>query len=250
MHAAAGLSCVSCHKGDPSTDDMDKAKDPRKGFVAKPKGWAVAQLCGSCHADIERMRIINPRLPTSQLAEYRTSEHGKLAVKGNLRVATCVSCHGNHGIKHVTDAGSPASKGRIVETCTHCHNAAYMKGVSIPTDQLEKYTQSVHGQKRLKERDAERPRLHRLPRQPRRRSARRLRRHPRLREVPRHPGRAVRGLDPRRLLPRRRDAALHDLPQPPRHPRHQRRDAGHGTPRRLRHLPPARRPLRPGDRRP
>ena len=78
-------------------------------------------------------------------------------MKGNLRVATCVSCHGNHGIKHVTDAGSPASKGRVVETCTHCHNAAYMKGVTIPTDQLEKYTKSVHGQKRLKERDSSAP---------------------------------------------------------------------------------------------
>ena len=58
--------------------------------MGKPKGWAVAQMCGSCHSDIERMRVINPRLPTDQLAQYRTSEHGKRAQKGNERVATCV----------------------------------------------------------------------------------------------------------------------------------------------------------------
>lgn len=157
VHRGARISCVDCHHGDASTDDMEKAKDPKKGFVAKPRGLAAAQLCGNCHSDIERMRVLNPRLPTSQLAEYRTSGHGKLAQKGNLRVATCVSCHGFHGIRPVSDPGSPASKGRIVETCTHCHNATYMKGIQIPTDQLEKYTQSVHGQKRLKERDASAP---------------------------------------------------------------------------------------------
>jgi Cytochrome c3 len=153
VHRAAGLSCADCHKGDPSAEEQQRAMDPRKGFVARPKAEAVAMICGGCHADIERMRVINPRLPTDQLAQYRTSEHGKRAFAGNERVATCVSCHGNHGIRHVQDPASTASKGRIVETCTACHNAEYMKGVSIPTDQLAKYASSVHGQRRLKERD-------------------------------------------------------------------------------------------------
>jgi hypothetical protein len=60
-------------------------------------------------------------------------------------------------VRPVSDPASPASKGRIVETCTGCHNAAYMKGVSIPTDQLEKYKLSVHGRKRLVERDVGAP---------------------------------------------------------------------------------------------
>jgi len=153
VHRAAGLTCVNCHQGDPSVEDQDKAMDPRKGFVGKPKGWAAARLCGSCHADIDRMRVINPRLPTDQLAQYRTSEHGKRALEGDQRVATCVSCHGAHGIRLVSDPGSPASKGRIVETCAGCHNSAYMRGRSIPTDQLAKYKLSVHGQKRLTQRD-------------------------------------------------------------------------------------------------
>ncbi len=153
VHRAAGLSCVDCHGGDSSAEEPERAMDPRKGFIAKPKAGAVARLCGGCHSDIERMRVINPRLPTDQLAQYRTSQHGKRAFEGNQRVATCVSCHGNHGVRHVLDPASPASKGRIVETCSGCHNPEYMKGASIPTDQLAKYTASVHGQRRLKERD-------------------------------------------------------------------------------------------------
>jgi predicted CXXCH cytochrome family protein len=157
VHRTAGLTCVDCHRGDPSAEDQDKAMSPAKGFVGKPRGWAAARMCGTCHSDIERMRVINPRLPTDQLAQYRTSEHGKLALGGSVRVATCVSCHGFHGIRPVSDPGSPASKGRIVETCTGCHNPEYMKGVEIPADQRERYERSVHGRKRLEERDLSAP---------------------------------------------------------------------------------------------
>jgi len=153
VHAAAGLACASCHRGDPSATDTAAAKASRTGFVARPRGWAVATLCGGCHSDIEGMRTLNPRLPTDQLAQYRTSQHGKLAQKGSLRMATCVSCHGHHGIRHVKDPASPASKERIVETCTGCHNPQYMAGAEVPADQLEKYRASVHGRKRLVERD-------------------------------------------------------------------------------------------------
>lgn len=153
VHRSAGLDCVNCHGGDASAEDQETSMDARRGFVARPQGAAAARLCGGCHSDIDRMRVINPRLPTDQLAQYRTSEHGKLAFKGSLRVATCVSCHGAHGVKAVQDPASPASKGRIVETCTGCHNPTYLEGVEIPTDQLEKYRTSVHGRKRLEERD-------------------------------------------------------------------------------------------------
>lgn len=154
VHAAAGLGCATCHRGNASAKTEAAA---HAGFVARPKGWAVATLCGGCHADIEGMRTLNPRLPTDQLAQYRTSHHGKLAQKGDARVATCVSCHGHHGVKHVKDPASTASKERIVETCTGCHDATYMEGRDVPTDQLEKYKASVHGHKRLVERDAGAP---------------------------------------------------------------------------------------------
>ena len=150
VHAAAGLGCAACHRGNASATD---ARAAHAGMVARPKGWAAATMCGGCHADIEGMRTLNPRLPTDQLAQYRTSHHGKLAQKGDTKVATCVSCHGHHGVKHVKDAASAASKDRIVETCTGCHNPQYMAGRDVPADQLEKYKASVHGRKRLDERD-------------------------------------------------------------------------------------------------
>jgi Cytochrome c3 len=157
VHRPAGLTCVDCHRGDPTSEDQEKSMSLAGGFIGKPRAMAVANLCGGCHSDIERMRVVNPRLPTDQLAQYRTSHHGKLAFKGNTKVATCVSCHGFHGVRSVKDPASPASKDRIIETCTGCHNTAYMKGFAIPTDQLPKYEQSVHGQKRLVERDLAAP---------------------------------------------------------------------------------------------
>ncbi|HVR69204.1 MAG TPA: cytochrome c3 family protein [Vicinamibacteria bacterium] len=154
VHVSAGLSCASCHRGNPAAKTPAAA---HAGFVARPRGWAGATLCGGCHGDIEGMRTLNPRLPTDQLAQYSTSQHGKLAQKGDARVATCVSCHGHHGIKHVKDPASSASRERIVDTCTGCHNPEYMAGRDIPTDQLEKYRASVHGHRRLVERDPSAP---------------------------------------------------------------------------------------------
>ena len=152
IHRAAGLTCVACHGGDPRAEEQERAMSPARGYIGVPTAMAAATLCSRCHSDIERMRVVNPRLPTDQLAQYRTSEHGKLAARGNERVATCVSCHGAHGVRPVKDPASPASKARIVETCSGCHNARYMVGFPILTDQLEKYEQSVHGRKRLGER--------------------------------------------------------------------------------------------------
>jgi hypothetical protein len=157
IHRSAGLSCVDCHGGDSTAEEMEQAKSRTRGFVGAPTGMAAANMCGGCHSDIERMRVVNPRLPTDQLVLYRTSDHGKLAARGDDKVATCVSCHGNHGVRAVSDPASLASKSRIVETCAGCHNASYMEGRSLPTDQLERYEQSVHAQRRLGEQDLAAP---------------------------------------------------------------------------------------------
>jgi cytochrome c3-like protein len=153
VHRDAGVSCADCHGGDPTQADPDASMDKAKGFLGKPVAIGVAQLCARCHADIERMAKVNPRLPTDQFALYQTSVHGKLAAQGNVKVATCASCHGAHGIRHVNDPAAPVHPTHVVETCTGCHNPTYMKDIPIPSDQLEKYKLSVHGQKRLVERD-------------------------------------------------------------------------------------------------
>ena len=51
------------------------------------------------------MKHFNPSERVDQLAEYRTSGHGKTLLRGDESVATCVSCHGAHGILPVKDSG-------------------------------------------------------------------------------------------------------------------------------------------------
>jgi predicted CXXCH cytochrome family protein len=157
IHAKAGLSCADCHGGDPA-DDALTAMDERKGFVGKPAPDRIPALCGRCHADEATMRRFNPHLPTDQLANYRTSVHGRRLGEGDTKVATCVSCHGVHGILPASDARSPVHRANVAQTCAHCHaDPAYMAGYPIPTDQLAKYQRSVHGQLLLVDRDLSAP---------------------------------------------------------------------------------------------
>jgi len=37
IHKSRGLSCNDCHGGDPNADTKEAAKDPRKGYLGKPK---------------------------------------------------------------------------------------------------------------------------------------------------------------------------------------------------------------------
>jgi predicted CXXCH cytochrome family protein len=145
VHARAGISCHDCHGGDPTSEE--DAKDEAKGYLGKPKPQAIPELCGRCHSDIEVMKRFNPRLPTDQLRQYETSVHGKKLRAGDPKPATCSSCHRSHGVRAVKDPASPVFPTHVPQTCAACHaDPAYMKEYSIPTDQLEKYRRSRHGQ--------------------------------------------------------------------------------------------------------
>ncbi len=146
VHGTAGVSCSDCHGGDSTATDMDASMDPRKGFVRKPRPREVPELCARCHADVRRMRPYNIR--TDQLTEYRESQHGRLLFgKGDERVATCTSCHGIHEIRKKDDPLSSVYYSKVPETCGRCHSdAEKMKGYKIPTNQLEEYKKSYHGQ--------------------------------------------------------------------------------------------------------
>ncbi|HZU97486.1 MAG TPA: cytochrome c3 family protein [Planctomycetota bacterium] len=156
VHGEAHLSCADCHGGDRSLEDVKAHRS--EGYVGRPKALEVATMCGRCHSDIEKMRGFDPRLPTDQQAKYLTSQHGKLAAQGDLNAATCVSCHGAHGIKRPSDPDSKVSPLHVVETCSGCHaDPVRMKPYGIPTNQLEAYEKSVHGHARLVERDTGAP---------------------------------------------------------------------------------------------
>jgi hypothetical protein len=144
IHAQKGLTCASCHGGDPTKADME-AMSKAAGFRGKIERKNVPELCGRCHSDAAFMRQYNPSLRTDQLSQYRTSVHGKLFGKGDTKVAVCIDCHGVHGLRPASDSRSKVHPLNIAQTCARCHaDAEYMKGYSIPTDQFAKYSTSVH----------------------------------------------------------------------------------------------------------
>lgn len=143
-HAQKGLTCASCHGGDPTKADMD-AMSKAAGFRGKIDRKNVPELCGRCHSDPAFMRQYNPSLRTDQLSQYKTSVHGRLFAKGDTKVAVCIDCHGVHGLRPASDTRSSVHPLNIAQTCSRCHaDANYMKGYGIPTDQFAKYGTSVH----------------------------------------------------------------------------------------------------------
>jgi len=145
IHRAKGFGCVACHGGDGNEAGME-AMDPAKGYIGKPQRAQVPQVCGRCHSDARFMKQYNPSLRVDQVAEYATSVHGrKLREENDPKVATCVSCHPAHSIRPPSDPASTVHPLHVAQTCATCHgDATYMAGRKIPTDQLAKYTQSVH----------------------------------------------------------------------------------------------------------
>jgi mono/diheme cytochrome c family protein len=121
--------------------------DEAKGFRGKPSPAEIPGLCARCHADVTVMRTYNPALPTDQASLYATSVHGRRLAGGDVKVATCVSCHGVHGILPPSNAASPVYPTKVARTCAQCHaDGAYMGGYGIPTNQFAEYQKSVHGE--------------------------------------------------------------------------------------------------------
>jgi hypothetical protein len=129
-----------------------------RGFTGKPKHTEIAPLCGRCHSDGAFMRRFNPSLPTDQQQQYARSVHGQRLRQGDEKVATCVSCHGAHGILPRDKAESPVFAANVPSTCGRCHSQTdYMAEYGIPTDQVTKYEESVHGRLLLVQRDFSAP---------------------------------------------------------------------------------------------
>jgi predicted CXXCH cytochrome family protein len=171
VHTAWGITCVDCHGGDSSSPTKAGAKARSTGYHGKPAPEAIPEFCGNCHSDAERMHAVNPSMRIDQLALYRTSIHGRQLEKGDTKVATCISCHGVHGIVPVKDPRSPVYPPNIVETCTKCHSDTQrMAGytipdpdpegfgeVPLPTNQGEEYMTSVHARAMYEKNDLSAP---------------------------------------------------------------------------------------------
>ncbi len=150
VHRSAGLSCADCHGGDRRSDDMEIAMNKNKGFVGVPKGNAIAETCGKCHDDEERMRKAGFKGETGQLKALRASAHSFGTKATDALIMQCTNCHGAHGVRRHDDPESPVSPLRVVGLCSSCHsNPDYMRrfNPALATDQLAKYRTSVHGMK-------------------------------------------------------------------------------------------------------
>ena len=157
VHAAVGLSCHDCHGGNPDpalAEDYLAAMDD--GFAPNPyrgppERAGVPAFCGTCHSDATYMRRFAPSLRIDQEAEYRTSRHGQLLAEGDTNVATCIDCHGTHGIRRPANPASGVYPTRVAETCSGCHAdvermAGYtlVNGAPLPIDQYARWRESVH----------------------------------------------------------------------------------------------------------
>lgn len=145
IHAQKGLTCASCHGGDPTSADPDKAMSRKAGWKGKIDRKQIPQLCGTCHSDPAYMRRFNPSLRTDQLSQYHTSVHGKRLAAGDAKVAVCTDCHGVHDLRAPSDSRSKVNPVNVADTCGRCHaDASYMSGYKIPTNQFAEYGKSVH----------------------------------------------------------------------------------------------------------
>lgn len=144
IHAQKGLTCAACHGGDP-TKEGDDAMSKAAGFRGKPTRKEIPELCGKCHSDGSYMRQYNPSLRTDELAQYRTSQHGKLLATGDEKVAVCIDCHGVHNLRPASDPRSTVHPLNVANTCSRCHSdRERMASYKIPTDQFANYSASVH----------------------------------------------------------------------------------------------------------
>jgi hypothetical protein len=158
IHARFGFSCADCHGGDRNQTDPEAAMSKARGFVGKIPRTAVPERCAHCHSDASLMEKYKPRQRVDQMAQYKTSVHGKRLAAGDANVANCVDCHSVHDIREVRDALSPVHPLRLPETCARCHaDASHMASYKIPTDQFAGYRKSVHWEALAKRGDLSAP---------------------------------------------------------------------------------------------
>ena len=161
IHWQKGLSCHDCHGGNIHAFDIKEVPHAKEsGFRAVKSPADVPEFCGHCHSSVEYMRRYNPSPRTDQVTEYWTSGHGRqLKATGDPKVATCVSCHGHHGMRAVRDLASPVYPTHVAKTCAVCHsNKEVMAGRQyhgrpLGHHQYEDWEKSVHAEALLKKGD-------------------------------------------------------------------------------------------------
>ncbi len=122
-HAAG---CADCH----GKHDILPSSNPASHVYP----LNLAATCGACHSDPEVVKTFDIPIADPS-ASYTKSVHGKAILsEENFKAATCISCHGAHGIRPMNDSASPIFWQNVAGTCGECHQEMYRQ-----------YEASVHG---------------------------------------------------------------------------------------------------------
>ena len=170
IHWQKGLLCHDCHGGAPTLAEFKNHRDD-PSFRSLRKRESVPVFCGHCHSSAEFMHKYNPSARVDEEANFWESGHGrrlKASSQGenaaaDKAVATCVDCHGGHGIQAVSNANSPVYPTHVAETCAKCHSKTeVMAGRTyhdrpIGTDQFDQWRRSVHARALLEKGDLSAP---------------------------------------------------------------------------------------------
>ncbi|MBW7996634.1 MAG: hypothetical protein FVQ81_08740 [Candidatus Glassbacteria bacterium] len=103
--------CTDCH----GEHNIRSAEDPAS--TVSPR--QVAASCARCHEDMSLSTKYG--LPTNRLDSFNNTYHGIALSLGDVRVASCASCHGYHNIRPSSDPESMVHPAKLVETCGTCH---------------------------------------------------------------------------------------------------------------------------------
>jgi cytochrome b subunit of formate dehydrogenase len=133
------IACSDCH-------DVDQ-----KAFEASVHGGLD---CTDCHADANPLPHAEELAPVDcgtchddVVAAEKASIHANGHPNGNLKLPTCMSCHGDiHAVKPVSDPSSPVAPMHQPQTCGTCHAkmpAIELNGVHVIRP-IEAYAGSVH----------------------------------------------------------------------------------------------------------
>ena len=151
LAARTGLAqeCLDCHATplDPARPGLTIACENFAASVHGPFG------CAGCHTGVSGFPHGPVELPqcaachSGAAEQYASGVHGQSVQSGQAGAARCQDCHGlTHAIRPVGDAGSPASRRRLPQTCGGCHaNVTLMRQFRLPLSRpLESYSRSVH----------------------------------------------------------------------------------------------------------
>jgi predicted CXXCH cytochrome family protein len=116
-HIEEQITCIECHGEDGGTADTSHTTLRVKLPYADHREMTLAinESCRSCHE--QEYEVAGP------------SAHVRVFEGGNFESATCVDCHGSHGISR-----PEVPRSKISEICGECHKAVYST-----------YRSSVHG---------------------------------------------------------------------------------------------------------